>query len=70
MDKVEITAKDEICPSYVFRPQGSGPWPGVLVFIDGVGIRPAIFEVGERIAAHGYLPSCRTSSIERARTTR
>ena len=54
MDKVEIKAKDGSCPSYVFRPQGSGPWPGVLVFMDGIGIRPAMLEVGERIAAHGY----------------
>jgi carboxymethylenebutenolidase len=26
----------------------------VLVFMDGVGIRPAMLEVGERLAAHGY----------------
>jgi carboxymethylenebutenolidase len=26
----------------------------VLVYMDGIGIRPAMFEIGERIAQHGY----------------
>jgi carboxymethylenebutenolidase len=38
----------------VFRPPGSGPWPAVLFYMDGIGIRPALFDMGERIAAHGY----------------
>jgi carboxymethylenebutenolidase len=54
MSKIEIKTKDGICPSYVFRPIGKGPWPAVLVFMDGLGIRPAILEVGERLATHGY----------------
>src|ERR1043165_1008862 len=54
MNKIEIKTKDGICPSYVYRPAGSGPWPGVLVFMDGLGIRPAMLEVGERLATYGY----------------
>jgi carboxymethylenebutenolidase len=54
MDKVEIKTRDGVCPSYVFHPAGAGPWPAVLVFMDGVGIRPAMLEIGERIASHGY----------------
>jgi carboxymethylenebutenolidase len=54
MNKTEIKTKDGTCPSYVFRPAVSGPWPAVLVFMDGVGIRPAMLEVGERLATHGY----------------
>ncbi len=54
MTKIEIETKDGKCPSYVYRPTGSGPWPAVLVFMDGVGIRPAMLEVGERLAVHGY----------------
>jgi carboxymethylenebutenolidase len=53
-EKVEITTADGVCPSYVFRPRGRGPWPGVLVFMDGIGIRPAMLAVGERLAEHGY----------------
>jgi carboxymethylenebutenolidase len=54
MSKVEIETKDGACPSYVFRPVGRGPWPAVLAFMDGVGIRPAMLEIGERLATSGY----------------
>lgn len=54
MSKVEIQTRDGKCPSYVYRPSGAGPWPAVLVFMDGIGIRPAMLEVGERLATHGY----------------
>ena len=46
MSKVEIETKDGTCPSYVYRPSGAGPWPAVLVFMDGLGIRPAMLELG------------------------
>src|SRR5512142_735177 len=54
MEKIEIATADGVCPAYVYRPSGAGPFPGVLVYMDGVGIRPAMLEVGERIASHGY----------------
>src|SRR5580704_7631277 len=54
MTTIEIKTKDGTCPSHVYRPTGSGPWPAVLVFMDGLGIRPAVLEVGERLASHGY----------------
>jgi carboxymethylenebutenolidase len=54
MSKVEIKTKDGTCPSYVYRPMGRGPWPAVLIFMDGLGIRPAMLELGERLATHGY----------------
>ncbi len=54
MTRVDIVTADGTCPSYVYRPAGSGPWPAVLVFMDGVGIRPAMLEVGEQLASHGY----------------
>jgi carboxymethylenebutenolidase len=54
MIKVEIETKDGTCPGYVYRPTGSGPWPAVLIFMDGPGIRPAMLEIGERLATYGY----------------
>ena len=54
MSKIEIETRDGKCPSYVYRPAASGPWPAVLMFMDGIGIRPAMLEVGERLATHGY----------------
>ncbi len=53
---IEIPTRDGICPSYVFRPEGAkGQLPGVLVFMDGVGIRPAVVELAERLSTHGYV---------------
>ncbi len=54
MDKIELRTRDGSAPSYVFRPSGHGPWPAILVFMDGIGIRPAMLEVGDRLANHGY----------------
>jgi carboxymethylenebutenolidase len=54
MEKVEITTRDGTCPSYVFRPAGSGPWPAVLVFMDALAIRPALLELGGRLATSGF----------------
>jgi carboxymethylenebutenolidase len=54
MDRIEIKTLEGLCPSYVYKPGGRGPWPGVLVFMDGLGIRPAMLEIGERLATHGY----------------
>ena len=54
MSQIEIKTDDGICPSYVYRPSGDGPWPAVLLYMDGIGIRPAMLEVGERLATYGY----------------
>jgi carboxymethylenebutenolidase len=54
MSKVEIETKDGTCPSYVYRSTDSGPWEAVLIFMDGLGIRPAMLEIGERLATYGY----------------
>jgi carboxymethylenebutenolidase len=54
MSKINIMTRDGTCPSYEYRPQGAGPWPGVLVFMDGLGIRPAMLELGERLATYGF----------------
>lgn len=52
--KLEITTDDGTCPAYVFQPETQGPWPGVLFFMDGIGIRPALFEMAEKLASAGY----------------
>lgn len=54
MSEVQITTKDGTCRSYVYKPNGSGPFPVVLVYMDGLGIRPEMNELAEKVAAHGY----------------
>jgi carboxymethylenebutenolidase len=55
MKPIQIRTRDGVCPSYLYRPASPAPWPAVLVFMDGLGIRPAMLEIGERLAREGYL---------------
>lgn len=42
--------------AFAFTPDaGNGPWPGVIFFMDAPAIRPALFEMGERLAGDGYV---------------
>src|SRR4051812_7326623 len=51
---IELRTDDGICPAHVFRPAAAGPWPGVILYMDGIGIRPALFELADRVARAGY----------------
>jgi carboxymethylenebutenolidase len=53
--QVTIKTRDGESQTSVFRPDvGQGPWPAVLVYQDGRGVRQALFELGQRIASAGY----------------
>ena len=58
--EVSIKTRDGTCPASIFTPAG-GPgggkasWPGVIFFMDGLGIRPVMWEMGQRLADGGYL---------------
>jgi carboxymethylenebutenolidase len=54
MQPAEIRTRDGLCPAYVYRPASGAPWPAVLVYMDGIGIRPPMLELGERLATCGY----------------
>jgi len=54
MLRTEIRTTDGVCPAYTDHPQGAGPWPAVLMFMDGIGIRRAMFEIATRLAGYGY----------------
>ena len=53
-EQVSIRTNDGDCRAWVFRPEGQGPWPAAIIFMDAPAIRPALFEFGERLADHGY----------------
>lgn len=53
-EELQIETADGRCPTHAYHPDGDGPWPGVIVFMDAMGIRPAMMEIAERIAAAGY----------------
>lgn len=54
-DTISIRTEDGTCPIHIFTPASARePLPAVLFFMDGLGIRPAMFEIGERLADGGY----------------
>jgi carboxymethylenebutenolidase len=53
-ETIEIRTLDGSCPTHVFEPDGAAQHPGVLMFMDGLGIRPAMFEIAGRLASAGY----------------
>jgi carboxymethylenebutenolidase len=53
--EVQIPTPDGDARAYVFQPgQGQGPWPAVIFFMDAPAIRPALFEMSQRLADNGY----------------
>ncbi|PRY39612.1 dienelactone hydrolase family protein [Umezawaea tangerina] len=51
---VGVRTPDGVADAYFARPDGDGPFPGVLFYMDALGLRPRLFEMVERIAGHGY----------------
>ena len=54
-EEIAIPTADGACRSFVFRPAGAGPWPGVIFYMDGLGIRPVLFDMCERLAGEGFV---------------
>jgi len=52
--EVSIPTPDGAARAFVFRPDGDGPWPAVIFYMDAPAIRPALFEMCERLAGQGY----------------
>jgi carboxymethylenebutenolidase len=53
---VSIETRDGLCPASLLTPAGhAGPWPAVIFFMDGFGIRPTMWEMGQRLADRGYV---------------
>ena len=54
-EQVSIRTRDGECPTYVFTSSEGGQHPAVIFYMDGLGIRPTIFEMGQRLADCGYV---------------
>jgi carboxymethylenebutenolidase len=53
--RTEIRTDDGVCPTHIFTQAGAGPKPGVILYMDGVGIRPALMQLAQRLADGGYV---------------
>jgi carboxymethylenebutenolidase len=50
---VQVKTPDGVCDAVFIHP-ASGKHPGVLIWPDAFGLRPAMVDMGKRIAAEGY----------------
>jgi carboxymethylenebutenolidase len=51
---VEIPTPSGVCDASLVQPNGTGQWPGVVLFADALGLRPAMRDMAKRLARDGY----------------
>ncbi|MGO9381336.1 MAG: dienelactone hydrolase family protein [Mycobacterium sp.] len=49
-----VTTPDGSCPVRLFTPEGSGPWPGVVMYPDAGGVRDTFDQMAAKLAGFGY----------------
>src|ERR1700759_218012 len=49
-----VATPDGTCPVTLHTPEGSGPWPGVILYVDAGGVRDTFSQMAERMAGYGY----------------
>jgi len=54
-DLTTLKAPDGDCEAYVAYPDSPGTFPGVVFFMDGLGFRPTVHRMADRMAANGYV---------------
>jgi carboxymethylenebutenolidase len=52
---VQTPTNDGVSSGTLHVPDGTGPWPGVLVFTDIFGTRDAFLSMGDRLASLGFV---------------
>jgi carboxymethylenebutenolidase len=52
--EIEIKTADGTVDTHFVLPDGAGPWPAAIFYMDGLGIRPVLVEMAERLAGNGY----------------
>lgn len=49
-----ITTADGDCPVTLHTPEGAGPWPGVVMYVDAGGVRDTFHDMAATLADEGY----------------
>ena len=49
-----IETRDGVADAWLFHPAGAGPWPGVLLYTDIMGVRPVFRVMAQRLADAGF----------------
>jgi len=53
--RVDLPTPDGVLDCYVFEPDGTGPWPAVVLYMDAFGIRADLAVMATRLADAGYV---------------
>jgi carboxymethylenebutenolidase len=51
---VDVTSRNGPINSFAVCPDGPGPYPGIVLYMDAPGMRPELDNLARRIAKHGY----------------
>lgn len=51
---IDIKTKNGVAPCHFFTPPQNGKRPAVIFYMDGIGMRPALCDMAERLASNGY----------------
>jgi carboxymethylenebutenolidase len=54
-EHVTLQAHDGTCNAYLLTPEGEGPWPGVIFYMDAFGIRPGMIQMATHVASQGFV---------------
>jgi carboxymethylenebutenolidase len=52
--KLEVKTPDGVADAYFYAPGESGAWPGVILYVDAMGVRSAFQEMAKRLASEGF----------------
>jgi carboxymethylenebutenolidase len=52
--RIELKTADGTCPCTTYSAPGDQPAPAVILYMDGIGIRPALRAMAERLASNGF----------------
>ena len=50
----DIKTADGVADCELFTPEGTGPWPGIIMYPDIGGLRPVFRDMARRLASDGY----------------
>lgn len=54
MSRIELQRAEGTLDALVFTPEGEGPWPLVVFYMDAFGLRPALEEMAGRLTEAGF----------------
>ncbi|MDT5099952.1 MAG: carboxymethylenebutenolidase [Mycobacterium sp.] len=49
-----VPTLDGSCPATLHTPKGTGPWPGLVMYVDAGGVRDTMNDMAEKMAGYGY----------------